>query len=551
MAVAAQSVTLAADEALVRSGANPGVVTRGVAGADVTARPKPRASKLPKAPAPTAGDKTAQNTKFPVRRIRITGNTVIEAAELQALARPYERRQVKLSELLVLVRKIQELYHARGYVLARAAIPPQDVVGGNVRVVVSEGRYRRLKIEGNKHYSDEFIERFFRPAMREGVVREGPIHRALLVLNEFPDLSVRSFFTAGKKPGTSDVTLKVTDATPIHVAFDYNNYGNSLVGQNRASLTLSAGSVIFEGDEVVARVTEPFPSESDPFYIASYVAPIGDQGDRIGLNYSNVATTVSGDLQVLDLRGDAEIFGITFQHPLERSLTDATNLTASAVSKSVKNFVFGTVPVSDDQLREVTLGFDANLLRDNRRILASALLTQGLGTFLDGSPNGQPLSSRAFAGNSFTKLNFDFYQVTTLAPRHFVNLRASGQIAPVALTTAELFALGGPDSVRGFIQSEFLGDIGYTASAEYRYALLDSVNARLQTVLFLDHGSASLKRPLPGERAEANFTGAGAGVRLGLGKNTSARVDVGFPLNPDRNVQGDTSVLYGQFGTRF
>lgn len=49
----------------------------------------------------------------------------------------------------------------------------------------------------------------------------------------------------------------------------------------------------------------------------------------------------------------------------------------------------------------------------------------------------------------------------------FVPGRFVGQVASAPLMVPEQFALGGPDSVRGYQQSEFLGDYGYALASEF------------------------------------------------------------------------------------
>ncbi|MCM8763440.1 MAG: BamA/TamA family outer membrane protein, partial [Candidatus Omnitrophica bacterium] len=108
------------------------------------------------------------------------------------------------------------------------------------------------------------------------------------------------------------------------------------------------------------------------------------------------------------------------------------------------------------------------------------------------------------------------------------------------LVAAEQFSLGGPDSVRGYPLSEYLGDYGYNLSAELRVkpAFLkaripftnDVLSEIMQFAFFIDHGGIFLKRPSLGEAKNEYLTGAGFGFRFAFNKDFYVRVDCGFPI---------------------
>ena len=543
-----------AAESVLRAGSGPAVPRMGIEGLDPGARRTTPDAPKPEAPAPS---KPAARTRFRIAHIRFETQSGLALAipldELEDISRNYENRMVSLMDLRQLTVDVRKLYQSKGYLLASAAIPPQRLkAGGDVKVKITQGRYGRLKIEGNKYYSEEFIARFFEPAMRDGFVKDRSLQRSLLVLNEISDLSVRSLFVAGAKPGTSDVVLRAHDRRPFHYGIDYNNYGNPLVGRNRGGLALWLGSLFQFGDEMTLRYTVPFPSTSDPLYQAGYMMPVGDRGDRLSYSFASAATSVGGDLAILDIRGDAKIHAISWAHPLVRSLHLTTNLSTSVVIKSVRNFVVNNNLVSKDELRLLTAGYDSNSVGESSRTLTSVLYTQGLGTILHGNRTGDPLSSRVGSGNEFVKLNTEVFHIIELAKGKYLLGRFSGQLSSNPMTVSEQFALGGPDSVRGYIQSEFLSDDGYSASVEYRQLVFSSKDrfANVQVAAFADHGDGSLQLPQVGERASRSLTGVGVGIRGSFGRATSLRLDLGFPL-ADQNQLQKNRVLYAQMVSRW
>ena len=526
----------------------------------VAAAPARRAPALlkvkPAVPPPPPGSKAPGTPAkgFKIAKIRFEGNTVMRLDELQAISKAYENRKVTLTELKKLTGEIRGLYQGRGYILARAAIPPQKLKsGGDVRVVISEGRYGDIQVDGNKYYTAKFLRHFFGQATRGKIVQESTLQRSLLLLNELPDIQVRSLFVPGKLPGTSDVALRVHDRPPIHLGFDYNNYGSPLVGRNRAGLALWLGNLLWQADELTLRYTEPFPSQSDPLIQASYSAYVGNDGNKISYSFNTATTQVSGNnLDALGIVGSADIHSLQWSRPILRTLSKSMNVAAGFVFKSVQNFVLQNTLVSKDELRELTCSIDVNHVKGKTRTLASVLITQGLGEAFGGKKNGDPKASRVGSGNEFTKLNGEYFNVSDIGNQQFLLLRFSGQVASDPLTVSEQFALGGPDSVRGYLQSDFLGDHGFTSSAEYRKGIFTSKDRKIgvQAAAFGDFGVATLEKPQVGELSSRTFAGVGAGLRSSLGRTTSLRLDLGFPLL-DRNSLRSSQILYAQLVSRW
>jgi hemolysin activation/secretion protein len=120
--------------------------------------------------------------------------------------------------------------------------------------------------------------------------------------------------------------------------------------------------------------------------------------------------------------------------------------------------------------------------------------------------------------------------------------RADGQYTSDALVSAEQFAAGGHNSVRGYKERQFLGDSGASATVELRtpiYAGIfhrDAVAGtmpldRWQFLAFADAGYFSLKDGKSANENDENLIySIGAGFRLALGDHWQMRCDLGVPL---------------------
>lgn len=109
-----------------------------------------------------------------VHGFAVTGNSVIGTEELLALVAPVVGTWLRLTELQQAADVLTQEYRSRGYTLAKAYLPEQDIQGGIVEIAVLEGVLGEIRVVGNAHYSSEFIKtRFQKPILPKKVVIEG------------------------------------------------------------------------------------------------------------------------------------------------------------------------------------------------------------------------------------------------------------------------------------------------------------------------------------------------------------------------------------------
>src|SRR3954464_7472688 len=120
------------------------------AGAQLQQLPQPPAPVKP-APdlvieRPAAAGEVEGGTAITVTALRITGQTLFPEAELRSVSGFVPNSSLTLAQLRLLARNIAEHYHARGYFLAQAYLPEQDVQSGTVTIAVIEGRYGKIDV---------------------------------------------------------------------------------------------------------------------------------------------------------------------------------------------------------------------------------------------------------------------------------------------------------------------------------------------------------------------------------------------------------------------
>lgn len=485
------------------------------------------------------------HTTVPVEVIEVEGSSLIPQADLDQVLERYQGRKLSLADMEKLTDEIEALYRSRGYLLVSAVVPVQEATGGLLTVSVVEGRIGDVVVEGNQRYPSEFLLSRFRDAVPEEGAKTGDFQRALFLLNELPDLQMTAVLTAGAEEGTTQVVLSADEDKNFHVTAGYNNFGARLTGEHRFALGVEASSVLTAGDQLNVGGLLSTPSDHTLFAQGNYSFPVSTSGTRLGVFYANGAYTAGREVAVLDIRGDANIFGLSLTHPLTRSLTYSSDLDFRLGYNDLDNRILG-LPLSRDQYTSASLGYRAQRRDSSGRFLGAAILTKGLG----GTNADDPLASRFGAGGNFAKLNLDLARVQEFNSQWLAVLRGSMQVTGDPLFSAEQFALGGPDTVRGFSQAELLGDQAYNTTLEVRWSPLEEKPDLFQTVFFIDHGGVTNKRVFPGEDGSQHLTGAGFGFRANFDQ-TRLRLDLGFPISPSRSQQGSSPAVYGQVETRF
>lgn len=135
--------------------------------------------------APPAGD-SASGTVVTVRQVRITGNSLVATADLEAELQGLVGRSVGLAELQAAAGRLTALYQARGFLFSRAYLPPQDVTEGAVTFAVLEGRIGEVKVNAQTgaRLRSELAQNLLAPAQARGTaVRDADLERGLLLLN--------------------------------------------------------------------------------------------------------------------------------------------------------------------------------------------------------------------------------------------------------------------------------------------------------------------------------------------------------------------------------
>lgn len=496
-----------------------------------------------------AGQIAAQEARFDVFEYRVEGTTLLPVIEVEKAVYPHLGEGRALADVEAAREALEQAYHRAGYLTVLVSIPQQKVDRQVVRLLVTEAPVGRLRVVESRYVSLGAIKAGA-PELAEGQVPHFPqMQSELAALNRSPDRRVTPVLRPGRTPGTVEVDLKVQDRLPLHGSVELNDrtsqdtsrarlqasvrYDNLWQRQHSLGLTLqTAPQNPRESQVVSANYTWPLAS-------GSFLSFYGVRSD------SDVAAV--GTLNVV---GKGTVLGARYIVPLPAREgfvhTASVGLDHKDFDQSVNLIGSGGFNTPITYL-PFTLGWDGTWLGEQRNTrigLAFNFHLRGLigdeQEFADKRFKGRP-------GYGYLRGNVSHNQA--FGDGWAVNLRAGWQMAGQALVSNEQLAIGGVDTVRGYLESAALGDRGLHGSIELLGPNLAArVGPWVQDLRLLAFADAGMVRVIDPITAVDKYTlaGVGLGLRLKTTHGVSASLDWALALRALGQTGRHASRLYAR-----
>jgi len=491
----------------------------------------------------------AVEPRFNIDAYDVDGNTILDQETVETAVYPFMGPDRRRQDVAGARDALEKAYRAKGYDTVVVDVPQQDARTGIVRLHVVEIPVGRLRVVGAKYNLPSRIKEQI-PSLAEGQVPNLRQAQAEIAeANRLPERQITPIEKKGKVPGTVDVDLKVKDTLPLHASVVLNNDHAQNTAQLRTIASASYGNLWQLGHQVsLTAVLAPENLDNAEVFVGSYTIPLWDtpwsllfSGTYSNSNVQAVAGTgvfgkgytagVTGLMQLPPLGDVAESLsaGIAFKH-------NVNDLQFQGLPTNVCNqpAISGR---SCSEYWPVTAGYTISKQTKQATLTASAQLTLGLRGL--GSGTRAIENNRAFARANFTKLNLDLGYQRELPWGMRLSAILSGQVADQPLLANEEFSAGGMSNLRGYLQSEALGDEGFAASFTLDSPSLEpwathfigrGVIDDWRVFLFSDSAVAWVLESLPEQRSVFPLASIGLGTKMDLLSHLSGNLVFGMPM---------------------
>lgn len=489
---------------------------------------------------PQAAPAPADTTPISVTRITMSGNTSFDTATLHALVAKGEGRTLTLAELNALAQTITDYYHAHGYPLARAYLPPQAIEHGTVQIAVLEARYGEVKVINHSRVSDGPLAAVLAPLRSGGLIKQGTLDSRLLLLGDLPGVQPHATLSPGAAVGTADLAVQAEAGPLVSGSVTADDLGNRYTGRARLGANMDINSPLHRGDLLSANVLTS--GKGLNYGRLAYQLPITGSGTRLGVAYSALTYRLAGGLGDLEAHGTASVASAWLSQPFIRSpdvnvsgrvqfnhkrLDDRIDVASLANQRYSDSATFSLEGTRRD-------GFGGGGIT-----LASVSATPGHVSFTNAQAQAADAATVQTAG-SYTRWNATIARLQTLTPATRLYVSLSGQYSPNNLDPSEQFLLGGANSLRGYEIGTLGGSSGYLATIELRHDLPVPLPGQWQGTLFADTGAVRRNAHVVGTDPNvAHISDVGLALDWTGPDLWVARLQMAIPVGATPTIAGD------------
>jgi hemolysin activation/secretion protein len=481
---------------------------------------------------------------FYIQEYRVSGGAhLLPRVEVEAAVYPFLGPYRTADDVEQARGALEQAYRDKGYQTVTVEIPPQQVKSGVIVLQVMRGEVARLRVHGSRYFSIDEIKREA-PSLAEGQSPDfSQVTHDLQVLNDISDRRITPSLSQGQTPGTVDVNLNVKDTLPLHGSLEINNRYSADTDQLRVNGSVNYDN-LWQLEHSIGFSFQLAPQDTNQVEVFSgyYLARIPGVS---GISFMVQGTDQDSDVNTLGgigVAGKGQVLGgrVIFALPTEKDFYHSLSLGLDYKHFTQDELVAGTDSLTPVTYYPLSAAYSATWVGKGYETDVNASVNLALRGW--GSNEAQFELNRHGAEGDFIYFRGDASHTRDLPEGFQLFVKAQGQASSEPLVDSEQFSGGGLGTVRGYLESEELGDNAIIGSAEMRTPSLGTLLGKAvdewRFYLFGEGGELTIDDPLPEQQSVFRLASVGAGTRIKLVDHVNGSLDFGLPLDngPDTNA---------------
>jgi hemolysin activation/secretion protein len=490
--------------------------------------------------------------------IAAPGLPLLRTRQFQDQIRPFLGKPATLADLARIAAITRAWYKSQRRPFVDVTVPPQNISGGVVQIVVTEYRLGKIEVSGNRYFSTALVEQTsgLEPGQTIDLgILEGDLNR----LNQNPFLSVDAVFRPGAAAGETDVQLQAKDRLPLRVYAGYDNEGVRNLGAQELNLGVNWGNAFGTGQILSYQFNRSVSGRFTAHSVSDVIALPWQDKLLIFGSFETETPYIANGFKDIGHSGQASIRYVRalpgpgwltqdLQLGYDFKATD-NNLEFSGVQ------IFGKTA----ELDQFPLIYDGTVTDRYGQTSIQNILVESPGGITAGNNNA---ALRSLVPGSAARYLYDRLAVTrtTRLPAGFSSVtRAIVQGASGNLPDSEQLGGGGVGSVRGYFTDTALGSKGELLSQELRlpafsptrlWSKAGGVGDLAQFGLFYDYADLHQVQPEPDIPNTADLASAGFLLHYTLSRFVDIQFDMGWrlrktPADNRHGAYGEVAAVFG------
>jgi hemolysin activation/secretion protein len=433
-----------------------------------------------------------------VKDFKISGNEHVSINELEKFFIDSKTKELTFNQLQEIASAITKFYREKGYFVARAYIPAQNILENNniLEIAVIEGSYGEFKLKNNSLVKDSVVQGMLDNAKeRDNVISTNTLERSMLIINDTAGVVVtQADVMPGSEVGTSNFEITTDASKRVDGYVVSDNYGSRYTGKNRVMAGVNFNSPFNIGDKISMFGLVSNGQNLKNGKIA-YEAPLTSNGLVGEVSYSQTNYSLGDIYKNLDATGTSKTIEGKISYPIIRTREENLNAYTSLLSKDLKDEVKSTSDLTNKDSKSIKLGMDYDknsvLFTKNSKSTINTYLTYGKLNFDDVAKR---ISDEAGANTNgtYSKVNVDLTNIFDFTNTLSLNtsLQMQYAIGNKNLDGSEDMSIGGSSGVKLYPDGELSAENGYVFSTELKYKLPNLNNFSNTVGVFYDRGKA-------------------------------------------------------------